>query len=205
MSEEQDHQVRRQTTAARLALCARPYFSVFFLPAFVESQMAQVDRLRSLERGVLGSSSLCGGSFVAVFTNKTLLNKGAFKARGWWPRDLIIFKNIFLTVCVSLSGLGPSETHEKLSMRKMCDSSNEKQGEKLFLLWRHSALLVRPFSWLAKNRRQGNPLRSVRSRLVDTLRCAALPLQAPLTCTSRLSCLSSDRRESHWKRNLRQR
>ena len=23
--------------------------------------------------------------------------------------------------------------------------------------WRHSALLVRPFSWLAKNRRQGNP------------------------------------------------
>ena len=40
----------------------------------------------------------------------------------------------FLTVCVSLSGLGPSETHEKLSMRKMCDSSNEKQGEKLNLL-----------------------------------------------------------------------
>ena len=29
--------------------------------------MAQVDRLRILERGVLGSSSLCGGSFVAVF------------------------------------------------------------------------------------------------------------------------------------------
>ena len=54
-------------TAARLALCARPYFSVFFPPAFVESQMAQVDRLRILERGVLGSSSLCGGSFVAVF------------------------------------------------------------------------------------------------------------------------------------------
>ena len=126
-------------------------------------------------------------------------------------RDLLIFKNIFLTVCVSLSGLCPSETHEKLSIRKMCDSSNEKQGEKLFLLWRHSALLVRPFSWLAKNRRQGNPCQyarvrslSVRSRLVDTLRCA-LPLQAPLTCTSRLSCLSSDRQESHWKRNLRQR
>ena len=45
-------------------------------------------------------------------------------------RDLIVFKNIFLTVCVSLSRLGPSETHEKLSIRKMCDSSNEKQGEK---------------------------------------------------------------------------
>ena len=29
--------------------------------------MAQVDRLRILERGVLGPSSLCGGSFVAVF------------------------------------------------------------------------------------------------------------------------------------------
>ena len=67
VSEEQDRQVHRQTTAARLALCARPYFSVFFPPAFVESQMAQVDRLRILERGVLGSSSLCGGSFVAVF------------------------------------------------------------------------------------------------------------------------------------------
>ena len=29
--------------------------------------MAQADRLRILERGVLGSSSPCGGSFVAVF------------------------------------------------------------------------------------------------------------------------------------------
>ena len=68
VSEEQDRQVRRQTTAARLALCARPYFSVFFPPAFVESQMAQVDRLRILERGVLGSSSRCCGPFVVVFT-----------------------------------------------------------------------------------------------------------------------------------------
>ena len=41
----------------------------------------------------------------------------------------------------------------------MCDSSNEKQAEKLFLLWRHSALLARPFSWLAKNRPQGKPCR----------------------------------------------
>ena len=30
--------------------------------------MAQVDRLRILERGVLGSSSLSSGSFVVVFT-----------------------------------------------------------------------------------------------------------------------------------------
>ena len=34
---------------------------------------------------------------------------------------------IFLTVCVSLTGLGPSETHEKLSMSQMCDSSKEKR------------------------------------------------------------------------------
>ena len=68
VSEEQDHQVRRWTTAGLLALCARPYFGVFFPPAFVESQMAQVDRLRILERGVLGSSSLCCGFFVVVFT-----------------------------------------------------------------------------------------------------------------------------------------
>ena len=57
----------RQTTAARLALCARPYFSVFFPPAFVKSQMAQVARLRILERGVLGLSSLSCWSFVVVF------------------------------------------------------------------------------------------------------------------------------------------
>ena len=81
-----------------------------------------------------------------------------------------------------------------------------KQGEKLFLLWRHSALLVRPFSWLAKNRWQRNPCQYARDWSIRYGRCA-LPLQAPLTCccTSRLSCLSSDRRESHWKRNLRQR
>ena len=63
-----------------------------------------------------------------------LIRHNAHKGPRVVTRDLIIFKNIFLTVCVSLSGLGPSETHEKLSMRKMCDSSNEKQGEKLFLL-----------------------------------------------------------------------
>ena len=67
VSEEQGHQVRRQLVCWRCAL-VNPYFSVFFPPVFVESQMAQVDRLRSFERGVLGSSSLCDGSFVAVFT-----------------------------------------------------------------------------------------------------------------------------------------
>ena len=103
-------------------------------------------------------------------------------------RDLIIFQNIFLTVCVSLSGLGPSETHEKLSMRKMCDSSNEKQGEKLFLLWRHSALLVRPFSWLAKNRRQGNPCQYARDW---SIRYGAL-------CRSGSHGCYADRAAGHW-------
>ena len=51
-----------------LVLCAHPYFSVLFPPSFVESQMAQVDRLKILERGVLSSSLLCCGSFVVVFT-----------------------------------------------------------------------------------------------------------------------------------------
>ena len=100
---------------------------------------------------------------VIIFIRELFVKTNILKARGWWPGTLIIFKNIFLTVCVSLSGLGPSETHEKLSMRKICDSSNEKQGEKLFLLWRHSALLVWPFSWLAKNRRQGKSLSALNS------------------------------------------
>ena len=109
-------------------------------------------------------------------------------------RDLIIFKNIFLTVCVSLSGLGPSETHEKLSMRKTCDSSNEKQGEKLFLLWRHPALLVRPFSWLAKNRRQGNPCQYARdSGRYATVRFAS-PSSSHLHFKALLSLLGSSRK-----------
>ena len=99
----------------------------------------------------------------------------------------------FLAVCVSSSGLGPSETHEKLSMRKMCDSSNEKQGEKLFLLWRHSALLVRPSSWLAKNRRQGNMSLSVRSRLVDTRRCALFEFSLVTQSRADSNCLRSRR------------
>ena len=39
----------------------------------------------------------------------------------------------FLTVCVSLSELGPSETHEKLSVKRLCGLSDEKLGEKLLL------------------------------------------------------------------------
>ena len=58
----------RSTAATRVVQCTCMYFSVFFPPAFVESQMAQMDRLRILERVVLGSSSLCCRPFVAVFT-----------------------------------------------------------------------------------------------------------------------------------------
>ena len=46
-------------------------------------------------------------------------------------RDMIIFKNIFLAVCVSLSGLGPSETHEKLSMRKNVGFKQRKTRRKV--------------------------------------------------------------------------
>ena len=45
----------------------------------------------------------------------------------------IVNKNIFLTVCVSLSELGPSEPHLKLFVKRLCGSSNEKQGGKLLL------------------------------------------------------------------------
>ena len=68
VSEEQEPPGLRQTTAAGLVLRAHPYLSVIFPPAFVESQMAQMDRLRILEWGALSSSSVCGGSFVVVFT-----------------------------------------------------------------------------------------------------------------------------------------
>ena len=45
----------------------------------------------------------------------------------------------FLTVCVSRGELGPSETHEKLLVKRLCGSSNEKHGEKLLLSWCHGA------------------------------------------------------------------
>ena len=52
-----------------LPLFPPSFFFLLFPPSPVcfTPTLAQVDRLRILERGVLGSSSLCGGSFVAVF------------------------------------------------------------------------------------------------------------------------------------------
>ena len=74
----------------------------------------------------------------------------------WW-RSRSSTKIFFLTICVSLSELGSPETHEKLSVKRLCGSSNEKQlqGEKLLLSWRHWAPLMQPLSRLAKNRHMG--------------------------------------------------
>ena len=82
------------------------------------------------------------------------LNRWSPKARGWWPRTWLSAKIFFDSFCF-LDWTWPFQTHEKLYVRQMCDSSkDEKQGEKLFVPGRHLALLVRPLSWLAKNRRQ---------------------------------------------------
>ena len=91
--------------------------------------------------------------------NKMKTQPGPLRPAGGDPG---LDHHIFLTVFVSLSGLGPSETYEKRSMTKLCYSSNEKQAEKLFLPRRRSALPVRPLSWLAKNRRQGKPCQNAR-------------------------------------------
>ena len=56
-----------------------------------------------------------------------------FKGQRVVTPESIVPQNIFFTVCVSFSELGPSETHVKLSVKRLCGSSNEKQGEKLLL------------------------------------------------------------------------
>ena len=108
-------------------------------------------------------------------------------------RNLIIFKNIFLTVCVSLSGLGPSETHEKLSMRKMCDSSNEKQGEKLFLLFAiRRCSCGRSADWLKIDGRE-IPVSTLETGRYATVRFAA-PSSSHLHFEALLSLLGSSRK-----------
>ena len=57
----------------------RKGFIDFFPPAFVNSQIAQVDRPKILERVIFSSSSLCGGVFV------TSLN---FSFKNWGLRKL---------------------------------------------------------------------------------------------------------------------
>ena len=64
-------------------------------------------------------------------------------------------KNIFLKVCVSLGRFDPSAGHEKLPIRRVCDSSNEKREWKLLRPWRHWAPFVRPLTACAKNRHSG--------------------------------------------------
>ena len=89
------------------------------------------------------------------------------------PGESTVYKNICLTVCVSLSELGHPETHEKLSIKRLSGSINEKQGEKLLLSCRHWARQ----SGLAKNRHPGkiqlkrvNHGRSTRHRHGDSAR-----------------------------------
>ena len=95
-SEEQELPGLRQTTTAWLALCAHPYFSVLFPPAFVESQMPQVDRLRILKRGVPSSSSLCCGSFIVVFTLFSFQSEDLEKFKVFPQNSVRIHMKVFL-------------------------------------------------------------------------------------------------------------
>ena len=66
-------------------------------------------------------------------------NQKGGPARGWWPGTWSSAKNFGF-----LEWTWPFGSPWKLSMRQMCDSSNEKQGEKLFLSWfnsLHSSLI----------------------------------------------------------------
>ena len=89
-------------------------------------------------------------------------------AHGWWSRSQSQFF-FFLAVCVSLGELGSPETLEN-SMKRLCGSSNEKQGEKLPLSCRHWVPLVRLLSGLAKDLHVGKiQLKQVNHKL---RRCA---------------------------------
>ena len=81
------------------------------------------------------------------------------KARGWWPGTWSSSKTFFWQFVFPSVDLALLKPMKNFPWEKCVVQATKKQGEKLFLLWRHSALLARPFSWLAKNRRQGNPCR----------------------------------------------
>ena len=92
--EEQDRQVRCQTTAAPRAFCARSYFHVFFPPPFVESQMAQVDRLRILERVVFSSCPYVLVVFHSLFLVKLLAKLKQHWRKKRWPVLWSIFSTL---------------------------------------------------------------------------------------------------------------
>ena len=108
-------------------------------------------------------------------------------------RDLIIFKNIFLTVCVSLSGLGPSETHEKLSMRKMCDSRNKNKAKSCsFFDAIRRCSCGRSADWLKIDGRE-IPVSTLETARYATVRFAA-PSSSHLHFEALLSLLGSSRK-----------
>ena len=75
-------------------------------------------------------------------------------------------QNIFLTVFVFLEWTWPFWNPWKTFNETNVWFKQRKTRRKLFLPWRHSALLVRPVSWLAKNRRQGKPCQYARDQSV---------------------------------------
>ena len=97
----------------------------------------------------------------------------SLKARGWLPRSWSSPK-IFLTVCVSLSGHGPFETHESFLWRNCViqDTKNKaKSCSFLDALGRRSC--SRSADWLKVDIWENPSYDSSRSRQqVDTLRCA---------------------------------
>ena len=107
----------------------------------------------------------------------------ALKACGWWPGTWLsakIFFWQFLFPWVDLALLKPMKN---FPWDKMCDSSNETQGEKLFLPWRHSALLVRPLSRQDKNTLLGKPVSALET---GWYAAAAVRFAAPNPSSSHL-------------------
>ena len=139
------------------------------------------------------------------FTPFFQLWKTIIKARGWWPgtwSSSKIFFWQFVFPWVDLALLKPMKNFpwEKCAIQA---TKNKAKSCSFFDAIRCCSC-GRSADWLKIDGRE-NP---VDAGTLETGRCGArcaLPLQAPLTCTSSLSCPSSDRWESHWKRNLRQR
>ena len=129
------------------------------------------------------------------------------KARGWWPgtwSSSKIFHWQFVFPWVDLALLKPMKNFPWEKCAIQATKNKAKSCSFFDAIWRCSC--GRSADWLKIDGRE-NP---VEVGTLETGRCGvrcALPLQAPLdlTCTSSLSCPSSDRWESHWKRNLRQR
>ena len=71
----------------------------FFPAAFVNSQIAQVDRLKILERMVFGSSPLLSGVFVTFFSFKLRTKKNSKSFRGEIMKKIPDIINRLWNVC----------------------------------------------------------------------------------------------------------